>query len=444
MKYSKSLNPPLVPSQQETQPSSKSKKTRWYWFLTLLILISGGISWRWWQAENAASERNKAIAYTVPVKLQPVITSAVQDSSEFVGTLEALQRVTLRPEIDGRIVEISVQSGDRVSLGKPIVQLRPDKNQAQLNSAVAKINSFKASFSKAKAELSGAKAELSGAASEVRLRQEEYKRNSFLVQEGAQAQQALDQVIRDRDAALAVFNAVQKKVQATRAALDVANANLSQAQADADIEQKNLEDTRIVAPVAGMVGDIPFKVGDYVKSSDQLTSITQNQILELRLTIPIEYAAQLQIGLPVELRTADNGQPLLVGKINFVSPKVDANSQGVLVKARFANPQGVLRDEQFVRAKVIWNQRQRVLIPTSAISRLGNQAFVFVAQTSTLATGETQPIAEQRPVKLGKIEGDYYQVTQGLKSGETLITSGILNLTDGMPIRTESANTAVR
>ncbi|MBE9170197.1 efflux RND transporter periplasmic adaptor subunit [Pleurocapsales cyanobacterium LEGE 06147] len=443
MKSSNSSNPTLKPSEQKTPQQPKSKKTRWYWWLlTLLLLIGGGVTWRLLSAGNSASNADAPAAQNVPVKLQQVTVTAVRDSSEFVGVLEAQQRVTLRPEMNGRIVSISVQSGDNVSIGTSIVQLRPDRNQAQLNSAFARINSFKAARSQAEAQLRAAEAEVASAAAEVKLQEEDYKRNSFLVKEGAQAQQTLDRVIRDRDAALATFNANNKRVQAARSALDAANADLSQAQADADVEQENLEDTRVVAPAAGIIGDLPFKIGDYVETSDMLTTITQNQTLELRLAIPIERAAQLQVELPVELRTADNAEPLVVGKISFVSPRVDANSQAVLAKARFPNPQEVLRDEQFVRARVIWNERQRVLIPTSAISRLGNQAFVFVAQTSKLETGELQQIAEQRPVKLGNIEGNYYQVFEGLQPGETLITSGILNLSDGTPIMAESENTA--
>ena len=149
------------------------------------------------------------------------------------------------------------------------------------------------------------------------------------------------------------------------------------------------------------------------------------------------------MGLPVELRTSLGGEPLVVGKISFISPRVDMASQVVLAKASFPNPQGKLRDQQFVRAKNIWEQGSGLMVPASAITRLGNQAFVFVAQNAPAnESGEPQQIAEQRPVKLGSIEGNYYQVIDGLEPGENLITSGLLNLYDGAFIMPESANSS--
>lgn len=199
----------------------------------------------------------------------------------------------------------------------------------------------------------------------------------------------------------------------------------------------------MVAPVAGEIGDIPVKIGDYVEITDTLTTITQNQTLELRLAVPIEYTTKLQLGLPVELRTSSGGDPLVLGKISFISPVVDTTSQTVLAKASFPNPQGKLRDKQFVRARIIWEQGSGVLVPASAITRLGGQAFVFVAQNTAARESEkVQQIAEQRRVKLGSIQGNYYQVIDGLELGETLITSGLLNLSDGVPIMPESVSSS--
>ncbi|MFP3326338.1 efflux RND transporter periplasmic adaptor subunit, partial [Planococcus sp. SIMBA_160] len=75
-------------------------------------------------------------------------------------------------------------------------------------------------------------------------------------------------------------------------------------------------------------------------------------------------------------------QPLLTGQINFIAPQVDMQAQAVLAKAVFANPDGKLKDDQFVQARIIWEENTGVLIPTTAVSRLGGQTFAFVAQPS--------------------------------------------------------------
>lgn len=431
--------------QVESPSAQKNRKVKWLWlFLSLAILCGGSVSLLWLKQNHASMPIENESPSAIPVKLQKLSDSTIKNSSELVGTLEAQQRVSLQPETEGRIVEILVSSGERVQQGTPLIQLRPDKNRAQLNSVGAKIMSLKAVLNQAESELEAAEAEQSSAAAELQLQKEEFKRTSFLVTAGAQSTQDLERVKRDRSSALATFEAAQKRVEATKAAIDKANADIQQAEADANLEQENLRDTEIFAPVAGTIGDIPVKIGDYVETTNTLTTITQNKTLELRLAVPTEYTSKLRIGLPVELRTSQEGNPLIVGKISFVSPRVDTTSQAVLVKAHFKNPQGKLRDEQFVRAKIVWHEASGVLIPASAITRLGGQAFVFVAQeTAPTESEDTQQVAEQRPVKLGSIQGNHYQVVAGLDPGETLITSGLLNLSDGTPIMPESTNSSI-
>ncbi|MDJ0569875.1 MAG: efflux RND transporter periplasmic adaptor subunit [Pleurocapsa sp. MO_192.B19] len=444
MKSAEFANPFNEKFEEVESSPAKNRKSKWLWvLLSLTILCGGGVSWLWLKQNNAPLTTENQSASAIPVRLKQLEVSTINNSSEFIGALEAQQRVSLQPEAEGRIVKILVSSGDRVNQGTPLIQLRPDKNHAQLNSAIARSNSLKASLKRAESELRAAEAETSREAAELELQKEELKRTSFLVSEGAQSAQTLDRVKRDRSSAQASFEAAQKRVQAAQADIDAAHADLKQAEAEADLERENLQDTKVVAPLTGNIGDIPVKIGDYVEITDTLTTITQNQTLELRLAVPIEDTTKLSIGLPVELRTSPGGEPLVVGKISFISPTVDTTSQTVLAKASFPNPQRKLRDRQFVRARIIWEQISGVLVPASAITRLGGQAFVFIVQNSE-ATKSAEPtqMAEQRPIKLGSIQGNYYQVIEGLEPGETLITSGLLNLSDGAAIMPESASSS--
>ena len=104
-----------------------------------------------------------------------------------------------------------------------------------------------------------------------------------------------------------------------------------------------------------------------------------------------------------------------------------------MVKATFNND-GRLKDDSFARARVIWSSEPGVLIPTTAVSRIAGKSFVFVAVEKEQSDGSTAVVAEQRPVELGEIQGQSYQVISGIESGDRLITSGILNLADGTPI----------
>jgi RND family efflux transporter MFP subunit len=421
---------------ERSQPASSkppSIKRLLPWFvLTLLLFAGGGFAWQFLRRNSSAPMAQQPQA--LPVKLETIESGTLEESSQFVGTLEAQQRVVLRPETSGLVARILVSSGDRVASGAPVVELRPERSRAEVNSAIADVNVASAARNNAQAQLKALEAERISAAAEVELQNEEFERFSFLVAEGAQAERELDRVKRDRKAALAALNAADEQVRAARASLDEANAVLSRAGANADVAREDLQDTRILAPIAGVIGDIPIKIGDYVDSGDTLTTITQNQTLELRLSIPVEREAQLRVGLPVELTTAQANDPIVRGQIGFISPQVDTNSQSILAKASFPNPDGRLRDEQYVQALVIWDRQPGVLIPTTAISRLGGQTFVFVAQQSE----NNQLVARQKPIQLGSIQGNRYQVLEGVAPGEQLITSGILNLSDGAPIMPES------
>ncbi|BAY50460.1 RND family efflux transporter MFP subunit (plasmid) [Scytonema sp. HK-05] len=375
----------------------------------------------------------KAIAApAIPVKLQALKSSQFINSSEFVGSLEATKRVDLKPEIEGRITEIRVSNGDRVSKGTPIAQLRSDQTQAQYASAIARANSTRAASETAQARLRAARADQVRSASEVELQKVQFQRTERLVNEGVQPRQELDIARRNLNTGVASLRAGEEQVGAARSSLNQANADLKQAQAEAAAANVSLQYKQVVAPITGVIGDFSVKIGDYVNTGQTLTSITQNESLDLRISVPINRSSQLRPGLPVELVDPNTNKRLATGSINFISPQVNSGNQAILTKARFPNQNNSLRDQQFVRAKVIWSKSPGILIPTVAVSTSGTQNFVFIAQK-----GE-KTVVRQRPVQLGNIQGQSYQVLNGVKPGEEIAVTQILNLKNGTSIKPES------
>ncbi|GAB1542393.1 efflux RND transporter periplasmic adaptor subunit [Scytonema sp. NUACC21] len=366
----------------------------------------------------------------IPVQLQSLQTTTLQEVSEFVGRLEAQQRVSLRPEIQGRIESIPISSGDRVEQGTPIVLLRPDRAQPELMSAIARVNSAKSAYMTARAQLKAAEAQRLRDAADVELQKVEFRRAQQLVSEGAQAKQQLDIAQRNLNTAQASLLATEEQVGAAKASVNQAEANVRQAEADAATARVSLQFKQVLAPITGEVGDFPVKVGDYVSTGQTLTTITQNDNLYLRISIPSNRSSELRRGLPVELVDAKTRKPLSSGNISFISPEVETGAQAILTKARFSNSGGNLREGQFVRARVIWSKRSGVLLPTVAVSNIGAQSFVFVAQR----TGSKRTVRRQ-PVKLGAIQGQSYQVIDGVKPGDQIAVSQILTLRDGSPIQ---------
>ncbi|MGL4620616.1 efflux RND transporter periplasmic adaptor subunit [Chroococcidiopsis sp.] len=366
----------------------------------------------------------------IPIKLQTLKSSLVQDNSEFVGTLEAVKRVVLQPEIEGRIVKIHVSNGDRVDKGTPIVQLRSDRTQAEYASATAKVNSARAVSITALAQLKAAEANKIKAASEVELQKIQYQRAERLVNEGVQARQQLDIAHRDLNTAIAALHAAEEDVEAAKSSSNQMKTEIKQAQAEANAVNVSLQYKQVLAPIAGVVGDFPVKVGDYVNIGQTLTNITQNDSVDLRLSVPIKHSSQLKLGLPVELIDPNTNKRIATGSVSFVNPQVNTGDQAILAKARFSNRNGNLRDGEFVKARAIWSQSPGVLIPTDAVFTIGDQSFVYSVEQQGSKT-----VVRQKPVRLGNIKGQNYQVLNGVKPGEKIAITEILNLRDNAPVQ---------
>ena len=388
----------------------------------------------------------------LPVKVVALQSSPVEDSSEFVGTLEATEKVTLQPQAQGRIKEVFVTNGDRVTKGTPIASLSIDSSQADVNTAQAGVSAAQANVSSAQAakgtaeaRFQAARADQAKAAADLQLQQTEFNRTASLVGEGAQSQQQLDLARRNLDAARATKAAADKQVTAAGASVNQAQSGVVQAQSGVDearsrvaSQRVNLDFRQVLAPITGVVGDFSVKVGDFVTPQSVLTTITRNDDLYMRIPVSANYSDRLRTGLPVRLADPNSKKALATGNIYFVSPQIDPSAQSVLTKARFTNS-GSLRDGQYVQSKIVWDKTTGVLIPTTAITRVGGQAFVYVVESKPAeADKPAQTVVAQRPIRLGSIQDNSYVVLEGLKPGEKIATTNILRLRDGAPIQPEA------
>lgn len=396
-------------------------------------------------------EAQKPVIPAVPVKLQVLEPTPVEDSSEFVGTLEAAQQVALKPEISGRITQIFVQEGDRLTPGATILNLQPDQTLPQLESAKAAVSAAQAhrnttleQLRVAEKNLAVAKTELSSAESNRNLSKTNFNRARYLLNQGAIGKFDYDRAQNDLVVATNRVKVAQDKVEAAQASVNQsqsvigqADASIRQAQAQVSAASVNVGFKQVVAPISGIIGDITVKVGDVVSTGQTVTNIVQNDTLDLRLAVPSNRLSQLRLGLPVKLLDPITQQPVSTGSINFISPTIDSTAQAILIKARFANPDQTLRNGQSVEARLIWERGTGVLIPTSAVLQVSGKSFAYIAETDT-TPGETRQLARMRPVTLGDIQDQSYQVINGLKPGERVIVSGILRLKDGVPIQPQS------
>jgi len=406
-------------------------------FLVILALSLLGACSR---AETSA---NAGKPEATKVKLATAQTATINSSSEYIANLESRHSVTLQPQIEGHVTKIFVKYGEQVPAGKELIEVNPAQQQATVNSNIAAAQAAQSDLQNAKATLSSLEAQRLSKLSDVKYNQKQYERYDRLYAAGAVAQQQRDQYSNSIDSARSSLSSIEQQIQAQRSAVAKAQSSIQQAQANTQQQRVQLGYYKILAPFTGIVGDIPVKLGDFVNTSTNLTSVTQNQPLEVNISIPIEDAPKLRQGMLVELMDGQ-GQDIGPSRVFFIAPRTDSNTQSVLVKSLFDNSKNQLRANQYVRAKVIWDQRPGLLIPATSIARIAGQNFVYVAQTQQAQTkgqdqqGKTQLVAREKPVKLGSIEGNNYQVLQGLQPGDKIVISGILNLSDGATIIPES------
>jgi RND family efflux transporter MFP subunit len=323
-----------------------------------------------------------------PVTLATAEARPIEDTTEYVATLKSLRSTTIQPQIDGQITKILVKSGDRVRQGAPLMQIDPRRQQAAVSSQEA----------------------------------ERAAREAAVAFARQQAQRT-----RDLYAAGAISKQEQERAETE---LRTAEASLKALQAQVQQQEVQLRYFTITAPTAGVVGDVPVRVGHVVTSQTVLTTIDQNETLEVYVSVPIERAPALKTGLPIQILNGDGSETLATSVVNFISPHVDDQTQSILVKGQVRNPSGALRAMQYVRVRIVWKTSPGLVIPVTAVLRVSGQFFAFVAED---AGGKL--VAKQRAIKVGPITGDNYPVLDGLKAGERIVTSGTMKLADGAPIQ---------
>jgi RND family efflux transporter MFP subunit len=323
----------------------------------------------------------------MPVEIAEVKAVPLRDASEYVAVLRALQSVQVQPQASGHVTRIAVTSGDRVQPGAVLMQIDPSQQQASVNSQRAAAEASRATLDYWRKQV-------------ARIR--------HLYEGGAGTRQ-------DLDTALSSLRQAE------------ANAAASEAQTSAGTVQ--LHYYRVTAPVAGAIGDIPVRVGDFVTPQTLLTTLDDNDTLEAYVDVPIERASSVKVGTEVEIIDAA-GKVMAPSQVTFISPRADAATQMVLVKSAIENKSGRLRSGQFVRARVIWSERQGPAVPVLAVQSRAGQAFVWVVAQGPDGRLSAQP----RPVKMGPIQDQLYPIVEGLRPGERFVVSGVQKLRPGAPV----------
>jgi RND family efflux transporter MFP subunit len=326
-----------------------------------------------------------------PVQVQTVRSVTIPETTEYLSVMKSRHSANINPQVEGQITKIFVKSGDRVRTGQALLQIDPLKQQATVSSQEA---------SRAAQEAN------------VQLAKISYERAKRLAEAGVISKAEFDSAQSNYDAAVAQLKSLDEQVN----------------------QQKvELRYYSVSAPMDGIVGDIPVRMGDRVAVSTLLTTVDEPGALEAYIYVPVDRSRSLKTGLRVKLLN-ENGELLSNTTITFVSPQVDQETQTVLAKAAVPNSQSKLRISQQVRAQVTWGSRAGATIPFLNVTRINGQYFAFVTENTDKGT-----VARQKLVRIGENVGNDIEVLEGIKAGDHLIVSGTQFLQDGAPVTEQAA-----
>jgi len=337
----------------------------------------------------------------VPVLAAPAAKADVPVYLDAVGTIKALNTVTVRPQVDGKLLSVGFTEGDDVKKGDVLARIDPTTYQAQFDQAIAK----KAQDS---AQLTNAKIDL------------------------------------DRYEKLAASNAINHQQADTQKALVAQFAALVQSdQAAIENMQATLGYTTIVAPIAGRTGIRMVDEGNIVHASDAnsaIVVITQLKPISVLFSLPQQDLGQVndafaKTPLTIEAQRPDSDAVIDRGTLRVVDNQVDQTTGTVKLKAEFPNTGLALWPGQFVNVRLLIDTlKDVVVIPTGAVQRGPNGTFVYVVKDdNTVAI---------RPITVQKQDETQTVVKSGLTPPERVVTTGFVRLTDGGKVTIGSADGA--
>lgn len=374
----------------DVQPTPTTPRRKLFWFLGLAALIVVALLIGKSLTAKDAKPAAPRMARVVPVLADDVKLANVPLLFSSVGTVEAMETVSVRAQTSGQVLEVGFQEGKPVKKGQMLFKLDPAPLQASLKQAEATLARDRAQLAQAKADA---------------------RRYQELLEQGFVSRQQAEQMTSS-------VAALEATVQADQAVVENARVQLSY--------------TTIVSPIDGVAGDRQVDVGNLVTTGGTTPLLVINRVspVFVSFTIPqnqIDRVRRYQAEAPIVVKATPRGGQPVTGKVVFLDNAVDVTTGTLRLKAEFPNASGALVPGQFADVEMtLTTERNRVIAPAQAVqpSQTGHYAFVINSDLSV----------SQRDVKLDRIQGDLAVVEAGLNPGERVVIDGTLQLQEGAKV----------
>jgi multidrug efflux system membrane fusion protein len=352
----------------------------------------------------AASHTGKGrsgAAPTIAVYSAVAQQQTVPITQNYVGQVESIAQVAVRPRIDGMIVELPVVEGQEVKAGDLLFQL----DDAGIQASIAK---DQATMTKDQATLDQSKADLG--------------RSQTLLGHG---------------------DATAQAVQQQQAAVEVANGSVAADKAQLQSDQIQLGYTKITAPISGRIGAINVSQGALVHASDTTTLLTITEMAPVRVSFSIPerdlaaFRSALASKSPPQVTAIDanTGKTIATGTLTFIDSSVDTSSGTVVLKGQFDNADEALWPGAYVGVLAqLGSDENAITVPAAAVQLNGDESFVFLVQPNSTVT--------RRTVTVARTVGTTAVIASGVKPGDHVVVEGQLRLVEGSRIKETLASAA--
>jgi membrane fusion protein (multidrug efflux system) len=315
-----------------------------------------------------------------------IVRSLLEDGPAITGDLQPVERVQIRSRLEGDLVGLYIQEGDRVARGQVLARFEASEQESDVRSA---------------------EADRVAAQTEVSTAQWNAEQSNELFTAGAIAEQDL---------------------KAAQQALVAARARLAAADARVRSTSSLLTDTRVLSPTEGVVESRGVENGERVARGAVLLTVVRNDVLELQAAVPARRASEVRPGQVVHF-TADGRA--FDGRVARVSPTIDRASRSISVYVQVANPGGSLKGGTFATGRIVGRSLPDALVvPTTALrqSQDGSSSFVYRIASGTL---------NQSTVRLGVVDDarGLAEVVEGLKEGDQVVVGNVGTLGNGMQVQ---------
>jgi RND family efflux transporter MFP subunit len=386
------------------------------------LLSAAPLIWTACSTGDAKTKESATASRTVSIAAAVAEERPISRFIRATGSLMAEEQADVAAETVGRVVAAPIERGSSVVENAELIRLSPTETDAQLKEAEANAAQIEARLGITGGATFDVNAvpEVQNAKASYDLAQSEFNRIKSLLDQRVVSPSEYDQRRTQLEAARQQYEAAKNGASQQYQSLLAARARVA-------LARKAFADTVVRAPFTGAVAERLVSVGDYVTRGTKVAVVVRTNPLRVKLTVPEQFISAVSIGEPVSFVVDAYPGREFVGKVQFVSPSLQADQRALTVEAAVPNPKAELKPGLFATARIELKDRSRgLVVPSAAVQTSAGTSRVFVVNGDRV---------EERIVTVGQTIGDRVEISSGLKAGERVATTNVGQLADGMKVQ---------